>query len=182
MTTNEFRGAKYDSNLSRKQIAVLVRGEIKAAIKSGAIPAGTKVSVTIGGYKSVDIRIKAFPGPVESPAFVLARRGFNLWPHDPPFISKGGTDRYAPAFGAVVDLIEAMLTAYNRDNSDSQTDYFDTNFYSHVTPCSELVKAQTAELLAAKAEFLADLAITVAGKAGEERAFTIGDYCRSEAA
>ena len=40
--------------------------------------------------------------------------------------------RYVPEIEAALATLKAIVLAYKRDNSDSQTDYFSCNFYDHV--------------------------------------------------
>lgn len=120
-------GSKYNENLGTKQIAALVRAEIKAAVKSGALPS-LKASVTMerfAGGSSITIRlsdvaIKSVYNPVRLRADVER-------PNEPcsvPWI----TDEAR----ALLDRVEAILGAYNHDGSDSMTDHFDVKFYAHV--------------------------------------------------
>src|SRR5687767_7020547 len=71
-----FYGAKYDRDLSTTQIAAKYRQDIKAAIKSGEIPAGLKVSVRteyFAGGSAIRASITACPAfRVVNPERVIA--------------------------------------------------------------------------------------------------------------
>ncbi len=119
-------GAKYAKDADIKDIAKMVRADIKAAVAAGTLPVGIKVSIRIDRYsmgQSLDAEIVALPFPA--------------WAMKP--MGGGGdvgrelvrrpSDRADAAMKAIGDLI----AAYNHDGSDSMVDHFDVNFYSHIT-------------------------------------------------
>lgn len=142
-------GSKYDASLDVAEIAKRVRSEIKGFVKASQLPADWKYSVRLSrfaGGQSIDIR-------AESPLAIYLCA--------PNWYSAGSTDRYldlpikgewqpcaipakdqwhvshvdAEVAGVayVRQLLEQMLGAYNYDGSDIMTDYFNVNFYSHVS-------------------------------------------------
>ncbi|MEU0237621.1 hypothetical protein ABZ234_08015 [Nocardiopsis sp. NPDC006198] len=133
-------GAKYGqtNGLSAAGIAALVRADIRLALKvakafpaPGAVavadpfatfPKGLKITVrkdTFSGGRSIDIIVRNIP----------AEWGWTQetdpWgdPREVP----------TPALSALARELKAILQAYNYDGSDRLTDYYDVNFYGHVT-------------------------------------------------
>lgn len=130
----KFTGSKYRAtkDMDIAAIAKLVRAEIKAAIKDGKLPAGMKTSVRIKRYsggQSMDVDIKSFgPGHLAlNPARVK-------WDAENPYGDHHHAPQHRPAAAArAIKMIDAMLSAYNFDDSDSMTDYFHVRFYGHAT-------------------------------------------------
>lgn len=136
-------GAKYDHThkLTTVDIAKLIRTEIALARKLakqtakaapdaiaipdpiGDMPAQIKISVRseyYAGGSSIDIRVSNVPlewGFV--PAGRLNRSQYRKY------------DR-SPALNALVDALHDAMNAYNHNNSDIMTDYFDVRFYGAV--------------------------------------------------
>jgi hypothetical protein len=129
MTTNRYEvvyGSKYDKSLSRKEIAVRVRADIKEAVKAGELPTA-KYSVRIESYSgggSINVTVTGLP-------FEVLNEERSLADHDQPnvFCRINWMSDKAMAVDAAID---AILAAYNFDGSDIQSDYFHVNFYSHV--------------------------------------------------
>lgn len=141
-------GNKYERGLDVAEIAKRVRADIKAAVKAKALPAG-KYSVTISrfsGGRSMDVRVRDLPA-----SFVLLnpervkREAAN--PHE--FIYDGHCPRYTPEGKAMLSLLERIANAYNYNRSDTMTDYFDVNYYCHVSVDWELEKRLRAAMLEA---------------------------------
>lgn len=110
-----FEGSKYVAGRSRKEIASLIRQDIKAGIKSGDLPKGLKCSIRCSG-SSIDCDIVGLPA------------GFPVWNE-----AVGGGHRcesaWDPKFSELRNKLRALVQAYRYDDSDAMTDYFDTNFY-----------------------------------------------------
>lgn len=142
-------GSRYDSKLTVKEIAARVRSEIKALVKSGALPADWKYSVrmaTFAGGQSIDIRATspvsiylcqpnyyragAVDREIELP-IKGAWRSCIIRAHDQWFVSRD--DAEVPGVGYVRLLLDHLLRSYNYDGSEVQVDYFNVNFYGHVT-------------------------------------------------
>lgn len=121
--SNTKTGSKYlaTQNLDVSEIAKLLRTEIKDGVKAGELPTA-KYSVRIerfAGGQSIDISVKDIPFRIRATAAEKA--------------AEQGAPRWAtPAARELEDKLEGMLQAYNRDDSDSQTDYFNVKFYGHV--------------------------------------------------
>jgi hypothetical protein len=124
-----YTGENYESSRDIKDIAKDIRKDIKTAIKSGKLPK-VKVSIRISRYsmgQSLTIEIKETSFPTVTPAFVRWLSEDNFAPH-----------RYTPIAGRVLEDITNIANAYNYNKSDSMTDYYDTNFYTHVQYDTEL--------------------------------------------
>lgn len=131
-------GAKYDEKLSTTEIAALVRGEIKAAVKSGKLPAA-KYSVRTSYYSggsSIRVQISDLAkggAAVFEPEYLARGTDFLMGPSvitaDDRYVRPS---RYLPWVNDAVEQVEEMLRAYNHDGSDTMTDYFDVKFYAHV--------------------------------------------------
>lgn len=119
-------------HLDIKEIAKLVRADIAAAIKAGTL-ANVKTQVRISRYsggQSMTVNVVGLPDGFvldNTPAREawLAESGNCEWDPRCPSL-------YTAEGHAVLDKLEAIMSAYNWDNSDSQRDHFDVNFYQHV--------------------------------------------------
>ena len=123
---NEVRGDQYEAskNLDIKEIAKLMRKAIKAECP------GVKASVRIDRYsggQSIDIRVQEAPFSLEP-----------LIPYD-EWVEQGNEgmrpwkERYAPEVAEMMAKVKAIHKRWNRDNSDSMSDYFDVRYYGSVT-------------------------------------------------
>lgn len=104
------KGAKYIGYRPVKQVAVSVRQDLKDAVKSGALPAGLKFSVTIGTGSCNVLRVKVSGVQIE-------------------------TDLQGWRTGLckkVYDTVDSIANAYNRNESDVMVDYWDVDYYCHV--------------------------------------------------
>jgi hypothetical protein len=133
--SNESRGSKYAAtrDLSCKDIAARIRADIKDAIKAGRLPAGLKVRCWMPHYGCIEVRVTELPDgfPVLNPKFALWCRE-----HDRPdgdsydsHWAHAWRDTRSDEVNALLDALGAIHAAYNRDNSDSQSDYFDVRYY-----------------------------------------------------
>lgn len=135
--TETIYGSKYSRDLDIAEIAKLVRADIKAAVKAGTIPdAAYRVRISrFAGGQSLDVRV----------GNILERDGRPcVWVHNPRRLGEDmarphganphefGMQIFAPAIGAMLDAVKAIVGAYNFDGSDSQSDYYHVNFYGHV--------------------------------------------------
>lgn len=144
-TTNEFRGSKYSATerLDIAEVAKLVRKDIKAQVP------GVKVSVRISRYsggQSLDVDVMSVPDGLEVANLERVRfdleHGLYAYTHL-PLLSADGE--------ALLAQIRAIVAAYNRDNSDIQSDYFDVRFYS-TTKFDRAVRDASRERLVAVIE------------------------------
>jgi hypothetical protein len=130
---NRSYGTKYDKRLGTKEVAELIRRQVRLEARAGLLPQG-KWSVTMerfSGGSSITIR---FEPPAEW-ALDFARCFYSHErvvqdaerPHEYSRLP------YRSTFGAALEgRLEAMLAEHNHDGSDTSTDYFDVKFYSHV--------------------------------------------------
>lgn len=126
-----WQGSKYAPGREPREIAVLIREEIKAEVKAGRLPSWLRVSVRSGwsGHaKSIDITLKGVP------AFELwstARARFDARPSretygvtPPAMLSREARD--------LVSAIEAVANRFGYDRSDLVTDYHNCAFFLSV--------------------------------------------------
>lgn len=130
--SNETRGAKYDAtrDLSRVEIAKRMRADIKAL----QLPQGFKVSVRTESYSgggSIDIRVTAVPAGFRyySDAAASWCKQFPAREHRMPM---AWDEALSADWRELRAKLRAIHGAYNRDNSDAMTDYFDTRYYGDV--------------------------------------------------
>jgi hypothetical protein len=169
-------GSKYNGARSTNDIAKAIRADIKAAMKKPAtdawsLPRRLKVSVRLAKFAggcSINSRITAFPGPALNPASVVWQK---LLPNEPLKYS-----RLTREGARVVAVLDAMMSAYNYDRSDPQSDYFSVRFYGDAEVHHEYGAQRQLELLASPelAALLADLEVTVACRDLETAKRTIG--------
>jgi len=127
-------GEKHDSTLDIKDIAKLLRSDIKAAQKAKELPK-MKVSITIERYsggQAMNVSIKEFPVQFinifrmklqeENPSTFVG----NLPDEHPAY------ELYTPLAKKTLLALNSMADAYNHNGSDIQSDYFDVNYYSRV--------------------------------------------------
>lgn len=121
-------GTKYERSMDTAEIAKRIRADIKAAQKSGALPASLKVSVRTSRFSmgsSIDVSVVAAPVQVHASDFIahhVATKGREFW----------AGERYTAPARALLAKLEAIGEAYQRSEHDSQADYHNTNFYLHV--------------------------------------------------
>jgi hypothetical protein len=140
-TANNFYGSKFEEtkDLDVKDVAKLIRAEIKAIKKAGVyLPKALKVSVKISRYsggQSLDIVIKGVP-------FKVLRQEFLAHVTNNPYASLQGVERYTPQAKAVMATLTEIMESYNRDQSDTISDYFSVKFYGDVNFCYEVTNAE----------------------------------------
>lgn len=130
--SNEVRGSKYEAtrNLSPREVTARIRQDIKAAQKRGEIRDDVKTSVRLHSYSggwSVDVRVTALPVDFRITSAAYASWVKQFGPHK--LAPMAHTDTRSPEYRDLVDRLEAIRAAYNRDNSDAMTDYFDVRYY-----------------------------------------------------
>lgn len=141
-----WRGSKQGTcGRSGQEIAKCVRKDIEAAEKRGDLPRGIETSVR-SDHNHIRVEVTRLPRVlVVNPEFALAAHA------DPSFTGENrGHDRvprYTPAGEAVLAQLRGIVNAYNRDNSDTMTDYFDVEFYEHVDFDDRLLSQQTSDIL-----------------------------------
>jgi len=141
-------GSKYQAtkNLDLAKVAKLLRADIAAAVKSGALVAGLACSVKISRYsqgQSMSVTITAFPGQVWTDEFVGNADGCFF-----------DGDRFTAEAIALLETLEGMRMAYVYDKSDISSDHFDKRFYGGVQFSTDVTiadRARTEARLAAAA-------------------------------
>jgi hypothetical protein len=101
-------GKRYNKDLTTKQIAAIVRAELRDEIKAGKLPGVVSASVRyshFAGGSAIDVVLTLAPG-VPSRDLVS---------------------------NAVQVVVCDKLDDFNWDDSDIMSDYFATNFYRHVS-------------------------------------------------
>jgi len=109
-----FEGERYDRSLTTMDIARKLREHVKRAHP------GYKFSVRKDG--AIAIRLSLVSGPA-APFADPAKTHAQINPYR---VADAGL---TPEVQRVMDDVVGYLQSYNRDDSDAQTDYFDTNFY-----------------------------------------------------
>lgn len=128
--TKRVYGAKYDETLKVKDIAEKIRREVRLEANLGLLPKG-KWSVT-STLNSISV---SFAPPVEEDE-LFARAYWNRERVIEDVENRHGLNMrtLASEFGlALHERIEQKLRDYNHDGSDSQSDYFDVNYYTTVS-------------------------------------------------
>lgn len=133
-------GSKYETTkgLRTVQVAALIRADIKAAVAAGELPAG-KYSVRTRGsslHSAIDVTFHLV-GDVDvfSRANILWRDANpHAWIGSAPVAAR---ELHSCDVVSTTKKLEEIVNAYNRDDSDIQTDYFDRRFYEHIGPCSD---------------------------------------------
>lgn len=132
--TERSYGSKYDKNLTTKQIAEVVRRQVRLEARLGLLPDEGKWSVTMDRFAGgSSIAIDFTPRP--DTALLFSRCFYN---HERVVADAERPHDYVrlplrSEFGAALEQrLERMLAAHNHDGSDTMTDYFDVKFYAHV--------------------------------------------------
>ena len=129
-------GARYEAGLRGPEIAKRVRADIKAAVAKRALPAA-RYSVR-SGFATHAMTIDVTISDVEVLVLNVERLAHDhAHPHAScsiPWMSDEAS--------ALIDAVRAIVNAYNFDNSDSQTDYFNVNFYEQIDFAHDMVRAQ----------------------------------------
>lgn len=128
-------GSKYEAHkdASTTEIAKLVRADIKALVKSGKLPK-VKYSVTSSYYSmgsSITVRFSGIT-PAFNPAYLVWTKA-NPHKSVTHYAPEAAKERYSPLVVFTRETLEKILDAYNYNNSDSASDYHDSNFHGHVT-------------------------------------------------
>lgn len=143
MTTTANAGTKYVSGRKGTEIAKLIRNEIRDACKVAGPLNGCKVSVRFRWAthsKAIDIEIQGAPFNVMNPTWVLAHA-------ENPHRFQDGVDCYSAELRAAEKAASSIAAQYNRFDSDSQTDYFNDDFFQHVSFAHDMTEAHTAKIL-----------------------------------
>lgn len=104
------KGPKYIGRRPVKEVSMDIRRDLKDAVASGELPAGLKFSVKSDnrGTNAVRVRVSGAPR------------------------TRDENGRLTGEAKAIYDKVDSIVNAYNRDNSDMMTDYFDVDYYGTV--------------------------------------------------
>jgi hypothetical protein len=118
-------GDKYNDKLNLKDIAKLIRQDIKKHVEMGCLPAG-KYSVIMRHWSSISITVKNTEDiDIYTPEYVEDVKN-NVAVRD-------WRKAYTLAAEDTIKTMERIAWAYNYDGSEIQTDYFNVNFYLNVS-------------------------------------------------
>ncbi len=121
-------GTKFKAGMDTAAVAKALRLDIKAAQKAGELPRSMKVSVTISRFSmgsSITLTVKSAPVQIHASDFIahdVRTKDRQLWEGQ----------RFTAQARRLLETLEVLGGAYKRTDSDSQSDYHDTNFYLHV--------------------------------------------------
>ncbi|MGN1075068.1 MAG: LPD29 domain-containing protein [Eubacteriales bacterium] len=148
-TANGWKGSRYDSNISLKEIAQRVREFVKEAFPSYKFSVRTSYASM---YQKLHVDMKESPAPVvktldeltadDVHEIIRQANRVNDWPlaswsdaearaaiaalwEREPSMYRILTERAA----AVRDEVDAYVNSYNREDCDGMIDYFDVDFY-----------------------------------------------------
>lgn len=141
-------GARYVSGMNIVDIAKAIRAEIKELVKAGELPAG-KYSVKTSRYsggQSLSITVKAIALNVMNAERLLEIERVKAEGGHEGQVSYYDFPRHSATGKAILARLEALRSAYNYDRSDSQSDYFDVNFYGSASFDWQLEQAQAEAL------------------------------------
>ncbi len=143
-------GSKYQHGLTTKEIAAKVRAEIRAKYP---IKDGYRIGVKYNSFSmgsSIDITVRAAPFKIYHPSFSklaasnASYQEYDAWETSLGFDKRYNENRWAKnktiECNELLDDLKAMINAYRYDDSDGMIDYFNTNFYEHVTVDWEMSK------------------------------------------
>lgn len=129
---NEWKGAKFVAHRDIKEIAKDVRADIKRTFPE--LKTSVKIERYAGG-QALNVKVVDSPEPLKNPAYDsdfrwAVRCGrITSW----PTTDNIKLEYLTPRGKFVEEQLESIVNAYNRDDSDSMTDYFDRAFYEHVS-------------------------------------------------
>lgn len=138
----DWRGINYDRNMTVKDIAAVVRKELRKAIKAGKLGTAVKVNVryeTYAGGCSINttitvpkVKVNAdTPGATKT----LDRYGDEVWvviPDEATYATPGHIDTIEPGAREAQAKAEAFIATFNYNGSNTQIDYFNVRFYGSV--------------------------------------------------
>lgn len=133
------QGDKYEQGLDITEIAKRLRKEIKAGVKAGDLPK-CKYSVRTSRYnmgQSLSVWISKTPFPVNNRRyleleFTLTHNLTGKLTRYEQFAEFEETLGWTQEAITLARTLDVMVDQWNFDKSDSQTDYFHVNYFSHV--------------------------------------------------
>lgn len=112
-----FTGTKYEETrrLPLTKVAAAIRADLAAAQTAGDLPDTVKFAVRTEHGTGINVRIKGCA---------------DVWLYDQAETERR---RYSEEAAELRTAVERICNAYQRDNSDIQSDYFDVRFYGDVS-------------------------------------------------
>jgi len=129
----KFTGTKYTGYRNAVDIAKEIRKDIKQAIKDGSLPSDLKVSVRSSYYaggQSIDVKWSA----PKTKLFTVACQCVDAWKNHDPLVCKNPNPswtqlHFIESAEVIGNTLRDITNAYNYDNSDVQSDYFERLYY-----------------------------------------------------
>lgn len=130
-------GSRYEEvkDKSIKDIAAIIRAEIKTLVKNGEVPRHWKYSVRVerGTCIRITVEVPKFITDLEMQFIEEEGRCFHNvaeFEHNREFIDS----KFNPLYDKmhVQTLLRKLESSFNYDGSDAMTDYFDVNFYCSI--------------------------------------------------
>ena len=133
MTDRRSYGKLYDEKKTTKDIAEIVRRQIRLEVRMGELPAG-KWSVTMDRYAGgSSITIRLVPPIEDDERFAQAYYERERIVHEAERPFEHTHIPYRSRFGQLLNhKLERMLAEHNHDGSDSMRDIYDVKFAAHV--------------------------------------------------
>lgn len=128
-TQNGWKGENYNRNLSTKEITAKIREFVKSVFPDCKFSCTFE---TFSGGRAINISLMEAPKEVYNTtdkriteeAYIQSAE----WYLSPYFRGKATLTGYGKS---IIETVNDYIKSYNYNDSDSQIDYFDTNFYSH---------------------------------------------------
>lgn len=115
---HDFEGKNYDPNLSVKEIAAILRKELKKRYPD------IKFSIRKDGYNALNADIKELPFIPFSKEYLAYQKESS-----PGYVEPFRGTMFNEDYKKIEKDINSLIQSYNFDNSDPMTDYFHVNFY-----------------------------------------------------
>lgn len=147
-------GELYDTNMSRKEAAQLLRKRLKKEFPQ------IKVAVRMNNGRAINVFIRSVPFQVYSTPYLLAKKSndytnYNAYikQYTPNYIAINEKGEHVtverptcPEFTLqgekLLRKLEVIANEYRYDDSDLMTDYFETNFYIFIKYDQNLVQVE----------------------------------------
>ena len=140
-------GKLYNDKLRTKEIAEIVRRQVRLEARMGLLPNG-KWSVTMDRYAGgSSITIAFSPKPEEDELFARAYYNHARIVHEAERPHEYAAIPYRSRFGSLlVRRLEQMLADHNHDGSDPMQDIYDVKFAAHVSVRPETTERTLVDL------------------------------------
>lgn len=145
--TRRTYGKLYNDKLRTKEIAEIVRRQVRLEARMGLLPDG-KWSVTMDRYAGgSSITIAFSPKPAEDELFARAYYNHARIVHEAERPHEYAAIPYRSRFGSLlVRRLEQMLADHNHDGSDPMQDIYDVKFAAHVSVRPETTERTLVDL------------------------------------